>query len=122
MITPPRLRTPSDAEINAAAIALDVIKPGERLRPRDRAKVAKTIQIAEQLPDEDDEDELATSDPIALIAQTHADLIKPDSPTSPPTESRCHRATNLARQPRSCTCPQMMTSTTTRTPRRKPMR
>ncbi len=76
MITPPRLRTPSDAEINAAAIALDVIKPGERLRPRDRAKVAKTIQIAEQLPDEDDEDELAPSDPIALIAQTHADLIK----------------------------------------------
>ncbi|MFC1474136.1 hypothetical protein [Rhodococcus qingshengii] len=79
MITPPRLRTPSDAEINAAAIALDVIKPGERLRPRDRAKVAKTIQIAEQLPDdddEDDEDELPPSDPIALIAQTHADLIK----------------------------------------------
>ncbi len=78
MITPPRLRTPSDAEINAAAIALDVIKPGERLRPRDRAKVAKTIQIAEQLPDEDDEDEdePAPSDPIALIAQTHADLIK----------------------------------------------
>ncbi|GAB7515141.1 hypothetical protein [Rhodococcus sp. no. 34] len=76
MITPPRLRTPSDAEINAAALALDVITPGERLRPRDRAKVAKTIQIAEQLPNEGDEDELPPSDPIALIAQTHADLIK----------------------------------------------
>ncbi|MDV6275306.1 hypothetical protein R3Q06_17560 [Rhodococcus erythropolis] len=76
MIAPPRLPTPSDAEINAAAIELGIIKPGERLRPRDRAKVAKTIQVAEQLPDEDDEDEPAPSDPIELIAQTHADLIK----------------------------------------------
>lgn len=75
VITPPRLRTPSDAEITAAAIALDVIKPGERLRPRDRAKVAKAIQVAEQLP-ADDEDAPAPSDPIALIAQTHADLIE----------------------------------------------
>lgn len=76
MITPPRLRTPNDAEINAAAIELGIIKSGERLRPRDRAKVAKTIQVAEQLPDEVDEDEAAPCDPIALIAQTHADLIK----------------------------------------------
>ncbi|MGM5069822.1 hypothetical protein EU244_033910 [Rhodococcus qingshengii] len=68
--------TPTDAEITAAAIELDVIKPGEKLRPRDRSKVAKTIQIARQMPPEDDEDELPPSDPIVLIAHAHADLIK----------------------------------------------
>lgn len=81
MIPPPRLRTPTDAEITAAAIDLGVIKPGERLRSRDRAKVAKTIQIAEQLPPENDEDETPSSDPIALIAQTRADLIKAGVPS-----------------------------------------
>lgn len=71
---PPQLRTPTDGEITAAALNLGVIQPGERLRSRDRARVAKTIQVADQLPPE--EDEQPVSDPIALIAQTHADLLK----------------------------------------------
>lgn len=71
---PPRIATPTDEEITAAGIMLGKVAPGQRMRGFDRAKVAKTIQVADQLPPE--EDAQPVSDPIALIAQTHADLLK----------------------------------------------
>lgn len=70
----PRVPTPTDEEITAAGIILGKAEPGQRMRGFDRARVAKTIQVADQLPPE--EEEQPVSDPIALIAQTHADLLK----------------------------------------------
>lgn len=69
-----RQRIPSIAERTEVAIELGIIEPGEVLTPRLQKKLAQTIQIAEK--DEGEDAEVAASDPVVLIAQVHADLLK----------------------------------------------
>lgn len=73
------LRTPTDTEITNTAIELGLIKPGGKVPPQLRAKVAKTIQLASQL-DAEDESSSTVSTPVALIATTYNDLIEAGIP------------------------------------------
>lgn len=74
-----RQRIPSIAERTEVAIKLGVIEPGETLTPQLQKKTAKLIQVAEAEQKADAlvaAAEAAVSDPIPLIAQAHADLLK----------------------------------------------
>lgn len=73
------MRVPIDNEIQAAAIELGVIKPGERLRPMQRAKVAEAIRIA-AADDEPDPDEVRPHF-IETITTTRADLVEAGLPS-----------------------------------------
>ena len=73
------MRTPNDAEITNTAIELGLIKHGDKVPPHLRAKVAKTIQMADELNTEE-EPFFRDSDPIALIATTYNDLIEAGIP------------------------------------------
>ena len=73
------MRIPTDCEIRATAVALGLVRPGENVPPNLRAKVAKTIQMADELNAEE-EPFLRDSDPIALIATTYNDLIEAGIP------------------------------------------
>lgn len=73
------MRTPTDSEINNAAIELGLIEPGNCVPPRLRAKVAKTIQLSSAL-DAEDESPFAISMPVARLATTYNGLIEAGIP------------------------------------------
>ncbi|MGN7133382.1 hypothetical protein ACTHQY_08925 [Rhodococcoides corynebacterioides] len=74
------MRTPSDAEINDAAVELGLVGRGEPLTPRLRAKVAKTIQLAGRIDAEEQVARETSTGFAAAAAATYTDLVEAGIP------------------------------------------
>lgn len=68
------MRTPTEAEISHTAVQLGLIRPGEPVPPRIRAKVAKTLQVAVQMESAEDAQEATSADFIRTVADTYSGL------------------------------------------------
>lgn len=74
------MRTPTDAEISDAAVRLGLIQPGQPVPPRIRVKVAKTLQVAEQMESDEQVKKVASSDFVQPVADTYAALVEAGLP------------------------------------------
>lgn len=91
------MRTPTDAEIQAAAAELGIEGP---LRGRQRAKIAKVVQLAWS-DNDDEEPERDTPKFARTLASTHADLIEAGLPSTAADRVVAALAPNLWRETHS---------------------